>query len=166
MGVLHWIDLPTTVLDIGIGFGKYGFLMREHLDIRKRRYEKDSWKTRIDGIESYSAYITPMHEYLYDHLYTGDVLNLIDSLENYDLMILADVIEHLPKEDGLALLQKLFQKTNRAMVVSYPSILGSEYLHWDNPREKHHCVWTPKDFDGFQSVKFNGTQVAYILKES
>ena len=42
---------PTSVLDIGIGFGKYGFLCREYLETWKGNTYPNQWKVRIDGIE-------------------------------------------------------------------------------------------------------------------
>lgn len=166
MAVFHHIDPPKSVLDIGVGFGKYGFLMREYLDIRKRRYEKARWEAQIDGIESYAAYITPMHRYLYNNLMIGDVCEMVGTLPAYDLVIMADVIEHMDKPTGMRILRELYKNTNGAIVVSYPKIIGTEHVHWDNPKEQHHCVWTPEDFDGFPKVVMNGTQVAYILKEA
>ena len=47
---------PKSVLDVGIGFGKYGMLFREYLDIWDMEcvadYDPAAWKTRIDGIEA------------------------------------------------------------------------------------------------------------------
>ena len=32
---------PRSILDIGVGFGKWGFLCREYLDIFQGRYARD-----------------------------------------------------------------------------------------------------------------------------
>ena len=46
---------PKSVLDVGVGFGKYGYLFREYLDVwdmhSVRDYERRRWTTRIEGIE-------------------------------------------------------------------------------------------------------------------
>ena len=48
---------PEKMLDVGVGFGKYGFLSREYLELwdDKRRYSnwtnRYNWTKRIDGIE-------------------------------------------------------------------------------------------------------------------
>lgn len=38
---------PNTVLDVGVGFGKYGFLAREYTDIWNDRYFREEWKWLI-----------------------------------------------------------------------------------------------------------------------
>jgi hypothetical protein len=39
---------PNSVL--GVGFGKYGFLMREDLDVRREDYGCSDWRHRIEGV--------------------------------------------------------------------------------------------------------------------
>ena len=55
---------PKSVLDIGIGFGKYGFLLREYLELRDGRNKYNDWKRRIDGIEVFEEYLTPVHHFI------------------------------------------------------------------------------------------------------
>ena len=38
MSIFKYDRVVKSVLDVGSGFGKYGFLTREYLDIRKKRY--------------------------------------------------------------------------------------------------------------------------------
>jgi hypothetical protein len=47
---------PESILDIGIGFGKYGVLIRDLLELPNERYDKDLWITRIDGVEAFKGY--------------------------------------------------------------------------------------------------------------
>lgn len=35
---------PESILDIGIGFGKYGVLLREALGVAHLRYHREDWK--------------------------------------------------------------------------------------------------------------------------
>ena len=49
---LMMIVKPQSLLDIGIGFGKFGFLAREYLELWDRRNKYDDWQRRIDGIEA------------------------------------------------------------------------------------------------------------------
>src|SRR5687767_1397928 len=85
---------PESILDIGVGFGKYGLLCREALDIPVGKYHKSAWNIRIDGIEIFEEYRNPVHDYVYDKVYYGNVNELIDSLSDYDLILLIDVLEH------------------------------------------------------------------------
>lgn len=47
---------PRSVLDIGTGFGKYGILCREYLELWDGRQQYSDFKRRIDGVEAYSPY--------------------------------------------------------------------------------------------------------------
>src|SRR5580765_7944388 len=100
---------PQSILDVGVGFGKWGHLFREYTDILEserdpERYRRENWQVKIDGIEGFDAYLTDMHRYLYNTLYTGDALEVIKKVGNYDLVFLGDIIEHFDKEKGFELL--------------------------------------------------------------
>lgn len=132
-----------SVLDIGIGFGKYGFLLREFLDVRVNRYDKESWQTRIDGIEIWPAYVNKLHRYIYDRIYIGSVMKFSIS-RIYDLVIMSEVLEHLTKDDGLKLLNNL--SFNTALVITTPQHFAQGAGRgWENPYEKHLCLWTVDD---------------------
>ena len=46
--------MPMTVLDVGLGNGKLGFIARDLLDvIHGQRYKSDQWLVRVDGIEAF-----------------------------------------------------------------------------------------------------------------
>src|SRR6058998_2601883 len=84
---------PASILDIGVGFGKWGHLFREYTDILEAehdpvRYRRENWRVRIDGIEGHAAYLTEMHRFLYNEVHVGDALVLIKALSNYDLIFL------------------------------------------------------------------------------
>ena len=51
---------PRSILDVGVGFGKWGHLFREYTDIHESendpaRYPKKNWHVRIDGIEGFAS---------------------------------------------------------------------------------------------------------------
>lgn len=169
LDILQHVKEVDSVLDVGIGFGKFGFLLREHLDVRKRRYFRHEWKARIDGIEVYSDYLTVLHSFVYDNIYVGDIRELLETLPQYDVIVLADVIEHMPYEDGVRVLKSLFNDhCRKGMVVSYPSVIGSDWKNWDNPHERHHHIWTVDQFRQLPIVAKvvpNSTQIVYLLKE-
>jgi hypothetical protein len=137
---------PTRVLDIGIGFGKWGFLMREALDWAPGRLERDAWRVTIDGIEVF-PYESPIHEWVYDNVIWDDVLNVVDQLQGYDVVLMSDVIEHLEKAPAMALLRTLV-KTNRAVIVSTPAEFFEQEIA-GNTHEHHVSHWTMADFDEF-----------------
>jgi hypothetical protein len=154
--VIHLIRQlkPKSILDVGIGFGKWGHLFREYTDINQaerepRRYHREHWHVRIDGIEGNEAYLTDMHRYLYNQIHLGDACQLLDRLNSYDLIFMGDLIEHLEKQRGMKLLQRALDKARKAVIVSTPKYETGQSDLCDNELERHRSLWTAEDFTGF-----------------
>ena len=149
---------PSSVLDIGVGFGKYGCLFREYLDIWDMQsvsdYERSRWKTRIEGIEATPEYLTPLHDYIYDRIHLGDVNEVIDTLGAYDVVVMGDVLEHFPKPAGAALLDKLFAHTAKCLLLTFPPDCAENHNVLGNPYESHRSSWNRKDFRRFDRVGY------------
>ena len=83
------------VLDVGPGHGKYGVLLREYVG-----------PMHITAIEMWEPYVVSHNlQCLYDRVLVGDVTELTDL--DYDLVLMVDVIEHIPKPEALALLDRI-----------------------------------------------------------
>ena len=92
--------MPSSLLDIGLGNGKIGFLARDLLDtILGQRYKKEEWEIRIDGVEVFPDYIQEFQKAIYDNIIIGDAFDVIDPLGSYDLIFLGDVLEHFEKKE-------------------------------------------------------------------
>jgi predicted TPR repeat methyltransferase len=144
----HIIRLnPASVLDIGCGFGLWGFLCREYLDVWQERVQPEQWRVRIDGVELWEPYIQAHQRVLYNNIIIGDVCEVIDSLDRYDLIIAGDVIEHLDKDLGESVIERLYDKARLALLVNIP-LTGN----WDHPEnhgnagELHRSAWSAADF--------------------
>src|SRR6185436_17276966 len=116
---------PASILDVGVGFGKWGHLFREYTDIvaaerDPRRYQREHWQVRIDGIEGHKPYLTPMHQYLYHDIHVGDMRDVIHQLGRYDVIFMGDVIEHLEKAEGERFLKACWEHANQAVIASTP----------------------------------------------
>ena len=164
---------PTSILDVGVGFGKWGHLFREYLDIVESekdpaRYFKRDWQIRIDGIEGFPGYVTPAHEYFYDTIHLGDMRDRLRMLGKYDIIFLGDVIEHLPMKDGIAFLQQCLEHANKAVVASTPAKDTGQGALCHNPLEAHHCVWSRRDFHALSrcvsTIAEDDILVAVLLK--
>lgn len=164
---------PKSILDVGVGFGKWGHLFREYTDINEAendpaRYQRRHWRVRIDGIEGYAAYLTPMHRYLYNHLHVGDASALLKRLPRYDLIFLGDVIEHLEKAAGLRLLRGAFKMANKAVIVTTPKFETGQAGLCGNELERHRSLWSAEDFSGFNRAAVKTidrtTLLAVLLK--
>ena len=104
--IIHMVNYirPVSVWDIGVGFGKYGMLLREYLKFWAPLDDLNVRTGIIDGIEVFESYITPGQKYYYDSIYIGNALDILPTLYHYDLILLIDVLEHLNQEDGHSLL--------------------------------------------------------------
>lgn len=151
--VAAWVQTlrPTTVLDVGIGFGKYGLLFREYLDVSRRsergeRYDAPSTVVRIDGVEAYEPYVGPLQRAIYDHIYVGDALAVIPSLARYDLVFAADVLEHFTRADGERFLEAAAAHAAMGVLIVTPALDLEQDDVFGNPFERHQSFWTPDDF--------------------
>ncbi|MCK8517528.1 methyltransferase domain-containing protein [Methanoculleus sp. 7T] len=137
---------PKTFLDVGCGFGRWGFLTREFCDIFQGRYDKTSWETHIDAVEVFENYIMPHHEFIYDNVYIAKIEDYIPKMSRYDIIFAGDVIEHIEKNDANKVINNLREKCDKALMIALP--LDDKWPQgevFDNPNEIHKSVWTERD---------------------
>jgi hypothetical protein len=142
---------PNSILDVGVGFGKWGYLFREYTDIilsqdDPERYQKENWKVRIDGIEAYSAYLHEGHDFIYDKIYEGNAGELMGTLGKYDVIFFGDVIEHFSLEVGRQLIRTALGHSNDCVMLTTPKYDTHQEELSGNPLEKHLSLWTPEEF--------------------
>jgi len=51
---------PQSILDVGMGFGKWGVLAREYLDVWGGRCRPADWRLRLEGVEIHAPYRNPI----------------------------------------------------------------------------------------------------------
>ena len=142
---------PKSILDVGIGFGKWGYLFREYTDVIKSesdpgRYAKTGWKVRIEGIEAYTGYLHEAHNFIYDKIHIGDAQDIIPNLGMYDVIFFGDIIEHFPLNEGKKLLKTAIKQCNKCVILTTPKYDTDQTDSCNNPLERHRSVWGPKDF--------------------
>jgi hypothetical protein len=154
--VIHFVRemKPKSILDVGIGFGKWGHLFREYTDILgaehdPKRYERKNWQVRIDGIEGHTPYLTEMHRFLYNEIHVGDARELIKRLPNYDLIFMGDIIEHFDKEQGMEFLRNACEHALKAVILTTPKYETDQEDLCGNELERHRSLWSADDFKAF-----------------
>lgn len=153
---------PMSVLDIGAGFGKYGFLCREYLELWDGRQEYSDFRRRIDAVEAFPQYITPIHRFVYDNIYEDDILNVADKISfRYDLVLIIDVLEHFDKATGQSLLQQLLAK-HKGVLVSTPKNPSKQLDAFGNEYERHKSRWDKNELRGFGNALFINDRVSHI----
>ncbi|HSX02868.1 MAG TPA: class I SAM-dependent methyltransferase [Candidatus Saccharimonadia bacterium] len=136
---------PSSMLDVGVGFGKYGFLAREYLELWDGREKYDDWTHRIDGIEVFKEYLTPVHEYIYSNLFIGNAQDILPTMRDkqYDLILLMDVVEHFDYDEAMSLIREA-QRVGRNLLISTPKDIGTQTDSFGNVHETHKFQFTLK----------------------
>lgn len=162
MGTSNWQNIsycvglirhirPSSLLDVGVGFGRWGVLAREFVDAWEGREARSDWQLRLEGIEAFANCLTPLHDYVYDRMHVGDAVDLLPSLGTYDVIYLGDVVEHQTRERGQRLLDAALEHALRAVIVTVP--IGEQWRQGmagdHNPHHPHRSSWMLADFDRF-----------------
>lgn len=139
---------PGSILDVGIGWGLMGGIFRAYTDIMKSERAPElyhNWGCKIDGIEIFDWYRSKAWD-LYNNVYVGNALEEIDKLGDYDIIYCGDVIEHLSKEKGHELIEKMLAHAGRCVIIATPSPAPKQDAIFGNDHEAHISEWTEEDF--------------------
>lgn len=119
--ILDSTKLCSRILDVGPGCGTYGMLLN-----------KDR---KIDAIEIYEPYIERFSlNNIYDNIHIQDICTF--DFHEYDYIILGDVLEHIPIEDAIPLIDRINALAKRCLV-AVPYLY--EQGEWEgNVYETHH----------------------------
>lgn len=124
---------PKTVVDIGPGAGMYGNWMRQN--------HRGHWT----GIEVWEPYVSQ-----FDLRSKYDVIRIEDAREaelpEADLYIAGDVLEHMDKDEAVALIERMKAKTKH-LFISIPIIEYHQGAIEGNPYEEHKYHW------GFEEMR-------------
>ena len=151
--VLHVVEhaRPRSVLDVGVGFGKWGILCREVLEVYQERVQPDSWQCRVDGVEIFESYRNPLWALAYNHVEIGDAFDTLARSGRYDLILCCDVIEHFDKDKGHRLLAKMLDH-GKIVVVTSPRGFVEQGAAYGNEHERHKSGWGEQDFSPYHHV--------------
>lgn len=134
---------PRSILDLGLGFGGAACIVRQWLDRGVQ-----PWSTHLVGVEAWAEYRNPAWD-LYDTIYTLSIDEfLVANAEEFDFILLCDVIEHLDKPAGLALIGELTLRLSHGgtLFIATPESYFEQYAAHGNPYEEHRSAWSREDF--------------------
>ncbi len=165
MGTSNWQNIPycveilmkiapKSVLDVGVGFGRWGMIVREFCDVWFQRVFRDQWAVRLEGIEAFARSITDYHRVFYNQIHLGDAAELVGKLPGpWDVTIYGDVLEHFTKKTAVRLIETSL--ANSAYVLlNIP--LGEEHPQEDaygNEYERHRSSWEAEEFNAYPLVR-------------
>lgn len=142
---------PKTVLDVGVGFGKWGHLIREYTDVWDGNFQSKDWQVHITGVEAFEGYVDDGVRHYYDEIVIGDALGIVPTLQSHDIVIAMDMIEHQDKDRAIKLLQACIDCASMQAIFSIP--LGVKWLGANksyteiNPWEEHKSAWESDELE-------------------
>ncbi len=157
--IIKWLQSLTnikSILDVGAGKGTYkrlcdGFIVYKDMNAIPPIFSEAHWT----AIEVWQPYIEEYElNYLYDVVLNKDVRDIQKSLDNFDLIFLGDVLEHMSKDDALKLMKTLSKK-GKILIVSIPLGHHPQGEENNNPFETHvKDDWTHREFiSTFTNIK-------------
>ena len=161
--VLHFAQAcrPASILDVGVGTGSYGLLLRQGLDIGHGRMQAADWQVRIDGIEIFEPYRNPVWDYAYNRVLIGDVRALLPGLGAYDLVLCNDVLEHFPRDEARGLIRALLGR-GKVLLATTPNRDFPQGAWGGNEAERHHSLLDQSDFTGLVAAVVTGVTTCYV----
>ncbi len=134
---------PHRVLDLGIGFGLYGAVVRQWLDQGVR-----PWRTNLTGVEAFASYRNPTWD-LYNLIVINPIQEfLVRDHALFDFILLLDVVEHFERPEAIWVLDrcKRLLSPRGCMMVGTPAIFMEQGAVGGNEFERHRSLWTVSDF--------------------
>jgi len=130
---------PSSVLDLGIGMGFYGAVVRQWLDLGVR-----PWRTKLVGVEGFAAYRNPCWE-LYDEVVVAPIEDFLEATTGtWDAILLLDVLEHFEHEKGAEILANSRRRLSPSgrFYAGTPAVWMEQGGAYGNEFERHRSLWT------------------------
>jgi hypothetical protein len=132
----------STMLDCACGRGKWGYLVRIWLACQLREayiVGCDAWLPHL--------YFCKSHR-IYDDEVRCDVRWLPFRGSSADMTVACEVIEHLPKDEGIRSIHEMERVTNLRLIVSTPNGPWRQNASADDCLEAHQSSWSTRDLQG------------------
>jgi predicted TPR repeat methyltransferase len=133
---------PRAVLDLGVGMGFYGAVVRQWLDLGVR-----PWRTKLVGVEGFAGYRNPCWD-LYDEVAVAPIEEYLErTTETWDLILLLDVLEHFPHAAGEQILAAARGRLSSGgrLFVGTPAVWMEQGAAYGNEFERHQSLWTAEE---------------------
>ena len=133
---------PRSVLDLGIGMGFYGAVVRQWLDGGMQ-----PWRTRLLGVEGFPAYRSPCWD-MYDEVVESSIERFLETnADRWDAILLLDVLEHFEHAQGVTIVRELCRRRSPGgrLFVGTPAVWMDQGAAHGNELERHRSLWTSDD---------------------
>ena len=166
MGTSNWQQIPfcvdvlldvspMRVLDLGVGFGRWGMLVREFCEEWKGRTHRENWQVHLEGIEIFPKNVEEYHHFFYNWIHVGDVACIIQQMqERWELIICGDVLQLFPRDSAEQVLNRALDLADYVLVNSPIGEGWERSSMYGNPFEEHRSFWQLKDFLNHLPVRY------------
>ena len=148
-----------SLVDLGCGRGIIGALCRIYRAPRRI--------VGVDGFEPYLAFCRQMR--FYDEVLAVDLREgwLPFREKEFQIATCIEVIEHLPKDAGITLLDEL-ERIASCVIVTTPGIWFEQDDYDENPFQRHLSYWTTREFRarGYQVQGVGAISVGYKIRSA
>jgi len=122
----------VSILDLGIGEGDFGVMIREIFGKRANLHGVEIWKNYENE-----------NWFNYDKIFLMDIKNFLEEQTNcYDIVLLVDVLEHFGRDQGLKILNTVRNITKHCLILSTPITNYPQGTYLGNPYETHKYFWS------------------------
>jgi ubiquinone/menaquinone biosynthesis C-methylase UbiE len=136
----------TTLLDIGCGHGKWGYLLKVDFWYTKSGRRKATLQYTI-GADLHIQYLKFVKNHrIYDDVVLSDAKYLPFGSEVFETILFLEVIEHMVKKEGILSLREAERVAKSLVVVSTPAFYWKQDARDKNVFQRHLSKWTIKDF--------------------
>jgi ubiquinone/menaquinone biosynthesis C-methylase UbiE len=125
------------ILDMGCGWGLWGFRMRLGREVHGPLVGLDVFASNLKKLKKFD---------LYDELVLADARFTPFKDGAVDIVLAGEIIEHLPKEEGYILLKEIERVSRGKIIITTPRGFMLQASFQGNIFEKHRSGWTEKDF--------------------
>lgn len=155
-----WENNIQSILDLGIGFGGYGVLFRQTMDVRWGRVKENEWTATLHGVEVNNEYQNPAWD-VYNIVHIDRIEKFLPFAEKYQLIFFGDVLEHFPKEEALKLIEIAKERADFIIVTTPNTFAGNEAEadRFHNHHEAHQCLIEGQDMPGFTREQYDNQQI-------
>ena len=136
---------------IQLEIGKYEKILDLGCSIGKTAKELDF--SYYVGVDIFKPYLQNAKSNLGDvELVLADISSLEFKKKSFDVILMISVLEHLTKEDGLRILEKLSEWARKKMILMVPNGFSPQEEYDGNKWQIHKSEWRARDFlrEGFQ----------------
>src|SRR5215216_1462982 len=167
MGTSNWQQIPfcvdvlldvcpMRVLDLGVGFGRWGMLVREFCEEWKGRTHRENWRVQLEGIEIFPKNVEEYHHFFYNWIHVGDAAQIIQQMqERWHLIICGDVLQLCSRENAEQLLSRALDLADYVLVNSPIGNGWQRTSMYGNEFEEHRSFWQLSDFLNQLPVRYN-----------